>query len=463
MTTLRTLLDELYAVDPSLRTHEATLTPVLESLLRTKPEVTIDETFIATLRQTLMTKPAPAPRRIDWRLLFPAVGIAAIALVVALPFTQPQPGSRMAVTSLASNAFGMLGAAQASGTGGGGGGDAKRMAGDTPATSETSIMVGEPYPNSVRYTYAYDGDIALTETAGTVYRRSGALALPGSTQNTLKNMNLGTVDLGAFGDLGAQYITLRQDDVNGYNVSLDLMYGMISINTNEGMWSTLESYPQLTEATMPSEEDVVTTAATFLSRYGISTEGYGDAIVSKAAYGYILDLARSATGYVPDSMTVSWPVMVNGMPVLHSDGSGYGITVGVNLRANTVTYVSIVSTNTLDASSYTLTTDVNAVRTIVERGGMYGWQPETAEKTYNVTLGAPTQVLTIHSSYNEAERKSVDLFVPALSFPVTDAEGDMQQSSIVIPLVESILEAHAEEPIYRIMDEPVVMTEPALE
>lgn len=93
------LLKELYELDPSLREHEVFLPKLIEDLANTRPSVTINPTFVADLRASLLTyKPtSAAPSQVVvspffwWLSRLAPVGVALALFVVLMPHETVAP------------------------------------------------------------------------------------------------------------------------------------------------------------------------------------------------------------------------------------------------------------------------------------------------------------------------------------------------------------------------------------
>jgi len=97
--TLASVLEDLYAIDPALRAHEAQLVPLVELLLRNDPSGKPDEAFVERLRGELrqhavvLSEDARDARGFSWFSSFPlrglsaALGGALFAVVLAVPAT----------------------------------------------------------------------------------------------------------------------------------------------------------------------------------------------------------------------------------------------------------------------------------------------------------------------------------------------------------------------------------------
>lgn len=92
-TQVEKIIDELYAVDPSLREHEADIRALVTTLIETKPEVVISETFVRSLRErlvseatrTVLAKDAPVPGLSWWMLRLAPIGVLAVITLMLLP------------------------------------------------------------------------------------------------------------------------------------------------------------------------------------------------------------------------------------------------------------------------------------------------------------------------------------------------------------------------------------------
>lgn len=481
---LSSILEDLYKLDPELREREAELVPVLEALLRAKPDIELDATFAARLRQKLLSA-SQTPSSSRSHTMAPSLfnkfafaglgGLIAVVIAVPLTYELSQPGgfeefalsdvsSVPTIKSLGDDAFGTLvptaetpseesRATVAYGMGGGGvaaaqGGDADRS---------TSLVIGEPYPGGeiIQYNYLYTGEqLDLSSISDAVYRKNGGLNI-GNLGGDLARAKLGPVDLGVFGNLKLQSFSLTQEDKNGYSVYVDPENGMISINGNEGLWGYTEgNYTPFTEEQVMSNEELIAAANKFLNDYSIDTTGFGAPVVDDRGLAYAR-MQPVEFRYFPEAMTVTYPLLLDGQPTYSGDGAAYGLYVQVNMRTKTVTSATLNVASSYDKSSYELERDSAKILSLAERGGLYNYPLEGVTETIQIELGTPEIILVNHYSYNNGE--SEVLFVPALSFPITknSETNPIYSDAVVIPLVKSVIEQAANEPIYRILEEDV--------
>lgn len=469
------IFDELVKADPGLEAQKAKLIPLIERLMKEKPEAPIDEMFFARLKNQLLTKASMQKERSLNPFTLALLG-SALTLVIAVPATYEltKSGSipasfeapRIAFSDFGKSGFGTLsfsgsGAENTrsmsmnSGMGGmGGGGMATDAASEAPMIASDSKIAYWP---STNYVYKYKGELDLSHIKDTVYRKTGTL---GVNAGTLLSAKVGPFDLSAFSGSNVDSFSIKQSDKNGYSVYVG-SDGSVSASINEGYWTTLGGSGTVSEENTPSDEEILKTADNFLKKYQISTRDYGTPIVDRRNFAYAL-MAKSMgmEAYFPDSYTVTYPLMLDGEQAVNSDGSPNGISVTVNVSTNTVTGVWAQSYNSIDRSSYALETDTDKILSVASRGGIYGYNYEDAEKTVEVELGEPEVVLMAYWQYDGASGQN--LFVPALRFPILNRPDDASfyQDAVVVPLPQDILN-NVEVPVYRILDD--VKPEPAAE
>ena len=485
---LSSILQDLYTLDPSLREREAELVPVIVALLKAKPDITLDANFTATLRKNLLT-PASTPQRLNSmspsvfnKFAFAGLG-GLIALVVAIPvtyeFTQSgasfeefalsEVSSVPTIKSVGDDAFGTitatndapLGAEEArsslsSGMGGAPSAVQQPLADDNDANTATSEkMVADiaidPYPGAyIQYDYIYKGDaLDLTTVSDAVYRKNGGLNI-GNLGNDLTRAKLGPVDFGSFRGLEIQSFSVKQEDKNGYAIYVDPANGMISINGNEGVWGyNGDEYVPFTEDQIMANEDLVAAADKFLNDYDIDTTGFGAPAVDARNMVYALSQPVDFR-YIPETMNVTYPLLLEGQPAHNGDGSSYGLTVTINMRTEKVASVYVNLASSYDKSSYELERDATKILGLAAQGGLYAYTYEGATETVEIELGTPEIILTSHYSYDGST--SEVLFIPALSFPIVKNSdtNPVYSDSVVIPLVKSVIDeaaSNADNPI----------------
>src|SRR3989338_6414199 len=105
---IQRLLEDLYAIDPSLRSHEAELVRILEMFQDLRPDTKFDSRFAEQLRAQLTRRSAPVSRPDNWltalfmkKMSFAIAG-SALVLVLAVAAVYYGSGSKKAPRRLAS-------------------------------------------------------------------------------------------------------------------------------------------------------------------------------------------------------------------------------------------------------------------------------------------------------------------------------------------------------------------------
>jgi hypothetical protein len=436
--------------------------------------------------------------------LLPTAAIATIAVVAAVTVSQlapsmhPQSGSQPTpVSSLAygvtisrasANAFGDLsgltggeGTAGSSmfGRGGGGGGGPSAMTSNAvaPQTPSPTAMGSEkmvsndamiarpimPPNDNGDYTYdrpryVYDGELPALEANVSVYRRQSHPVSGSGLLGALQGVSFNGLNLNSFGDAAVQQFTLVQSGQFGYQIYVDLQSGSISINQNYTSWPHPEmncgndqncyERLQLKATDVPDDAALTQIADSFLNDHGISKASFGTPVVDRR-WGRVYPMAASADAanaqvmptYVPDNVTVTYPLLIDGMTAYDQSGYPYGLSVGVDIRNKRVSNVWNLQSLDYQASSYEAITDAKQILDIASRGDLYAmpFGQDSHEKAHDVKLGAPEKVL-MQTWHTAKDGTGEELLVPALRFPVSSENPyDTYREAVMVPLVKDLL------------------------
>lgn len=291
-----------------------------------------------------------------------------------------------------------------------------------------------PFPEHQQtFEYVYDGELPdLSQVDPTVYRRADALSLPDSLSQSLTGLTLGFIPLSTFENLNLQGFSIREESKTGYTISFDRQFNAVFLSRNDAYWSMLDTLRPVSAQDIPADEEVTAIADAFLREHRIDTTGFGSAVVDRST----LDL----DSWVPDSLSVTYPVVINGMPVWDLWGQPSGLNVTVNLRSEEVESLWGPGPSTLEASTYNLVTDQARILKVARRGGLWEAMPENATVTNVSTLGEPDLILTSFEKEDSQGRFYI-LYLPALRFPVVEPAADVQRQWVVVPLVQEVLDA----------------------
>jgi hypothetical protein len=467
---IQQILDELYQVDPSFRSHEEKLKTILSELLAAKPAVEIDEQFRGRLRSQLLGRAAELHTssmkssslwgRMNnfhaWQ--YAAAGAFVLLLILTSRSGNLFPSTRE-VTTVGREAFGPLGqnqkegspASSAMGGRGGGGGGGAAMGGDSISSSKLIA----PYPGTYEtYKYVYKGGDFELPASVDVLRRIPDLT-SGPAGSFLKNM--GSIDLGTFGNAKLQNVTLVEDKNNGYAISVFYDEGAISINENWLRWNHPEANCRdeacyqalrLKISDIPKDDAIISVTDKFLADHKIANKNYGaPEVVSDWRVQYEQTVDKSQF-YVPDAVTVIYPLMIDGKFVYEDGGAQKnGLYVTVNIRDMRVSSAGTITSQKYQSSRYAGVTDKQMLLDVVARGGRYG-SIDPQGQVVEIEVGTPTQAFI--KTWTNQDNTSRELLVPALVFPVTKVPASAQwhPTQIVVPLAQELLKQDNGGPIH---------------
>ncbi len=494
-----TFLAELYAIDPTLKAHEADLLPLIEALLASDPSLAPDQDFVAALRVSLREHAATlsgAPKKSSslWNaLIFGLSGAATAAVVLGLAvvMTQQQPlggttdqtakttSSAPALFAMhvepagSERAFGTLTADQApagvapgafGGIGGGGGGVAMaqpRSGGGGPGAMP--IMATPPLPVDAKmmppyqvtqYKYVFSGSLAgLLQPKVTVYERTPEKnLLPMST--VASSLKIGLLDLASFKNAQIQNITFGQNVPFGYSMTLNLQEAMLSIDAQWDQWpmatcTTADCYQPLTIKDVPTDAELLKIATTFAADHGFDLSHYGQPEIDQT-WRLSYDQAEDkANAYVPDTIRIVYPLLVEKLPTYDQAGQKNGISLNISLRYKRVMGVWGINGQTYQSSQYDGVTESGDVLKYIDMIDNYGGYPmplrgdgsgdQPSAQTVTVTLGTP--VAGLSQLFNYQANANHELLVPSLIFPVVRTEGanmPFWRTQIVVPLAKDL-------------------------
>lgn len=484
------IVGDLIALDSEFKEMEEDLHKLVQKLIEAKPDAVLDENFKKQLKSELRIKaqelkseatkdsaehgsPLSRGQANPFKMQKLIYALAGAALAVIVFFGYQQYGSEIflmkdlafesGIEKVESQAFGPLaqeGGAEAAigrGGGGGGGGAPEMMAMDMPAPEYTVNK------------FIYEGDIPLPVGGIDVLRRVKDAVSSSNLIRSLTKLDFDLADLSTFQEAKLQNFNIVEDKDFGYMASVDLRESNISINQNYQRWPdpyrdcNYESGPdcydslRLEESDMLADSEVLRVAAEFANQFGINLANYGE---PKIAYRWKEELARMEAEedfYFPESVSVVYPLMIEGMPVYNQGGGEEGLNVSVDQRNKKVSGVWGLSTQLYQASEYAAVSDEALFRKFIEKGGLWGFlPPEDVEVKINeIRLGEPEEVLMKHWKYEDGENR--ELVIPALRFPIIETpEGRyFYQEAVVVPLAAEILAERDEEPPFIGIPEPM--------
>ncbi|MDP3986488.1 MAG: hypothetical protein Q8P77_03635, partial [Candidatus Veblenbacteria bacterium] len=328
------------------------------------------------------------------------------------------------------------------------------------------LMYPYPYPG---FTYRYAGEPVTDLPASVdVLKRLKNVGFP-APSDFLSSFDLGNFNLGSFSGASLSQLALTEDREFGYVINIDFMEGTVNVSENWRRWpqpfndcqdDACYKRLQLTPQSMPDDATLTALANDFLKDHGISRANYGEPFVQNEWRVMYERTADTSLVYVPDVVTVMYPLVVKGAPVYEFGGMQVGLGVNVNVRYNRVSGLWNLTSQSYQASQYEAETDFDTLVKYATSNSQGGYpMPLMAEKPpvdapqvsgrpetpptddvpapTQLELGTPTRGYLRYWQY--VNNDSQELLLPALVFPVLNAseqENYYGAKSVVVPLVK---------------------------
>ncbi len=493
------ILTELYQLDPGLKKYEKQLITIMEELIKSKPDVSLDESFRQELKTQLLSKAADMKtnKKINYKYMFNfsflkfarsfsyvAVGVAVMALAISSSFYLTSPKYRVAGTKLAldsqfnlvevsDGAFGFLqsqntgqsAGAQGLGAGGMGEGTVAVRSEVAPETvtseGDTAVKIEPGYggggmimPAPTYFSYVYKGEpLELTQAKVGVLKRIKNSASAGQLGSLLTSVDFGLMNLSRFSNVQMQNLSFVEDREFGYSIYANLYDSSISISENYLKWPNPMSQCQddacyrsfqLNINDMPADEEIIRLANEFISNYGIDLSSYGEPIVNNDWRVWYERADNKQDVYIPDVVSVVYPLILQGDEVYDESGNKTGLYVNISIRHKRATGIWNLFAQNYQKSMYDAETNVDTVLQYAERGGLYSWQWEDAPNRVEVELGTPTISYIRMWNFKPGAPEGDELYIPALIFPILNSPDnvDIYKKAVVVPLAKDLLSAN---------------------
>lgn len=481
---IKKILNDIYMIDDSLKEKEGELVKIIEELLRSKPDAKIDDDFVKSLQEKLLArlkatvlKEKPAALGIFGfrsKLAYSLFGML-IALIALAPMfflqnkkpannvlnkeaSAPQKYEVSRITKLADNAFGIFSSenitksGSASGKGGGGG-----IGGGGAVSSESASGKNVAAPSImpvdfINYKYVYKGGaIPAIGSKAYVYSRSKDQSMIQDFSQLLQGVNSPLLNLDKLQNIQASSISFSEDREFGYEVNILPKEGTVYIYANWLKWpnpyagcddAVCSENLNLKAGDMPSDEELVGIANSFMGEYGISREGYGEAEVVKT-YLDVYASKDQTNVFIPDIISVVYPLKVGGVKAYDLSGEKDGIFVDINIRYKKVSAVRNLYAGSFESSGYDAETDAEKIKSIAEKGGLYADYAynDAGARTVFVELGTPSIEFIKTWKYDADKQAGREYFVPSYVFPILNKpEGYFYKKFVIVPAIKGFMD-----------------------
>lgn len=368
------------------------------------------------------------------------------------------------IKSLASNAFGKISISSAENTKQSGpegytlGSDAasSKMASSPMLGSSDENMMISYIPEYYTYTYTDSKEKLNYNTEGLEVLKK---IYSGSANFDYKNVSISNLNLSQFNNLKLNNLSLDEDKENGYSIYFNFNDGSLSINKNWQKWPSANYDKNLKITDVPSDESIIKIANEFLSKYNIDIKNYGSPEVISDWKQYYEQSTDKENYYIPTSIGVMYPLIINGKQVYESYGEKIGMTVNVDIVSNKVDGLYGIQTQNYESSKYDLETDSNKLLDVIKIGGNM-FSPRYASNTNvkEISSNVKNPSIAYMRTYKYDNNTSYELYVPAMILDVENTTNNYRKN-IVIPLtkdsIEEILKNNKEQPVINELPQPI--------
>lgn len=470
------ILEDLYRIDPKLKSREQELTKLVVKLMAAAPTVKVDQAFVKRLRDELMKGQAePVVARwsgfkMSTNLSYAYYGALVMMLFVVLGFgimnryapsseepvagvIKETPKTVAMISKVGEAAFGSLGVGSntagvmtevsATGRGGGGGTSASSP---SPVADAKMIM---PYPMT-NYRYLYNGEV-LTALADKqeVLKRVKMVGGSANVTELIAQLGMGSMDLGVLGSQQLQNLTLvgRQDF--GYITNINLDEGLISIYQNWETWpagkcgsdTACFEAQRVQLSDLEDQSAIIAVADQVIKDYEIDMTNYEAAEINNDWRRYYDQSEDKASYYLPEAVEVVYPLKINGRFVYDEwSGAKLGLSITVNPKLKKMVSVNNLVTHQYEASMYDMETDMTKILAAAGNNpGMIMYDQGRPAETVDLELINPEEVYV--KVYVYRDNRNQELLVPALRFAIANRPKDLNfyRQSVVVPLAKEIL------------------------
>jgi hypothetical protein len=306
----------------------------------------------------------------------------------------------------------------------------------------------------VKYNYIYVGeDFSLLPEEVEVYRKITP-DLSKEFSSLFSDKKISFFDLKKFSNISINNLTINEDRDYGYSIYLGLQEGNFSIYKNWQKWPSLDKlcaatgyetscYEQnrLTVGDVLPDQEILKIANEFLNDYSINLDNYSNGVVQKSWLKYYIANNSEQSIYIPESISVIYPLKINEVMVYEEYGNFSGLTVEVDMKEKKVSSLYGLSYQYYESSLYNTETDRDAIMKIVNQGGRYPdylYYEEEDYKNIDIEVGTPTLGMVKLWQYDDNYSNGYEVFVPAYIFPVvSESESSyFNKENIVVPAVK---------------------------
>ncbi len=357
------------------------------------------------------------------------------------------------------------------------------MAMTEPAIDSKMSML--PYPDYKPKTYTYNLKqwVSLPEIPANMYvYKNQNTDIKTNSSNLSDILKTDIIDFSKLDNLGLSYLSIYEDQKDGYQLDVSLAEWSINIYRNYRKWQEVDysNQKQLSLNDIPSDDKVIWIVDDFTKKYSINLDSYSKPVVNNSWKKYYEMSTDKQNYYIPDVVSVIYQFNVDGIWVYESYGNPIWLETTVNVRDMKVNSLWPIQKMDLKWSKYDLMTssweildiakkwqnnNVYMDATVKNEAWVREWssgsewtvatwatldapssmpaQAPVEPEEINVEIWNPQIVYLRQYIYNEQTQTSEQYFVPGMRFDVLTPSDDAKMiypgETVTVPLVKDFL------------------------
>ena len=433
-TTTKKLLDELYDLEPLLKERESEITEIIETMLTKRPIIKIDESWKKKVKEEILSTFTQKEREKVWNIRFWSWFFPLTTTVFALLFFSTLVPSLFHWERGGMNSPGLMTVERK---------ESKQWQQDATITPMMTISRTMMAPSEgVQYHYVYTGSLDIVPRKLPVYEKKSSSFDTNELETYILWSSLEELDIHALKNAHITTLTLVEDRPFGYMLTIDFLWGNISLYQNYEKWPQpkcnqdwCEAQKALTLTDISNEKKILSISDVFLEKYGIKGMKYGSGFID---YSW----KNQNENMIPEILTILYPVLLDDMMIYEENGIPRWITLTYDVRNGIISGLSGLEKSSVQRIESPIISDTRELQTMISQGGQYvEYREETWDrKIIDITLGTPT-IAYMHISRTSSSGSLREYYIPSLVFRVIDIPKDTNISdTIIIPLVSEFLE-----------------------
>lgn len=321
-----------------------------------------------------------------------------------------------------------------------------------------------PY-NPIVYRFNYQGEdfTNLLKSQQPVFKRDRLRMDESNLASVVAQYSFGLINFSRLSTVQLQNIGITEDPNQGYSAYIDAINQSISMYRNgevgiaeDGRTMIAQPAPSSSTPVEVNEREAIEAANNFLAGFNVSLSGYAaPQIENNWPVFYGDGPSDSPLRYVPPTLEIVYPYLIDGLQSYEESGSFAGLRVSYNTYTKQIQALNDLRVRQYQRSEYPGVTDAERIIDIAERGGFrsYSYEEPNARR---VTLNLDTPEVKVMRlwRYSNSSYVGEEIFVPVLVFPITN-RGDYWRSNVMVPLVAEVLDNDDFNPQPIPLDSPV--------